>query len=287
VRFIFLVFLCLATGAVPGFAADVMPIRVSPSSIATLVQAPTQGALPSSSVAAPTASDSFMAPATLLGPAPPYVPRETDFTFEVGLVETGGEELVGGGFDYGVHIGRCVFSKSQTCQQYIDGLFGFAAREAETEGYFLGSLRWQYVNFPDRYSPFWRVFGGETVIARETRGWHPTGGVGFGVVNYLHERVDLRVELRVGRHERWFAQGILGFQIKIDRLLEYFAVKLKDLGVGAVGTVIEATGTAVKATGEGLGGIVHGVAAPFQSDSSKETKDSPQQPRKDSSPADP
>jgi hypothetical protein len=221
-----------------------------------------------------TGEGAFVKPTTLLGPAPPYVPWSREFSLELGLLESG-EELFNGGASYGVHLGRCVFSDSETCQQYLDALAGFAVREAETHGLFLGSLRWQYVNFPARYSPFWRVFAGESIVAKESRSWHPTGGVGFGVVNYLHEKVDLRLEIRVGKHDRWFMQGLLGFQIKVDHLLEYFAVKLKDLGVGAVGTVIEATGTAVKATGEGLGGIVEGVSAPFRGNEQKHDEQAP------------
>lgn len=105
-------------------------------------------------------------------------------------------------------------------------------------------------------------------------GWHPVVGGGFGVTTYLHDQVDLRVEIRAGYIDQAFVQGVMGFQIKADRLLQTFADQLKRLGYGTVGTVFEATGTAVQATGEGISGIVEGVSSPFRSDEKKENVES-------------
>jgi hypothetical protein len=224
-------------------------------------------------------------PRTLLGAAPPYVPREVDYSPELGVITTG-EELFWFGGNIGVHVGHCMFSQSETCQQYVELIGGAGVREAETHGLFLGSLRWQYVNFPDRYSPFWRLFSGASLLARGgERGWRGVGGVGVGVTTYLHKNVDLRLEFRAGLEDRPFAQGLIAAQIKVDRLLEYFALKLKDFGMGAVGTVLDATGTAVKATGEGLGGIVEGVSSQFREGDSSQKKDPAEKSAPDSVPA--
>jgi len=56
--------------------------------------------------------------------------------------------------------------------------------------------------------------------------------------------------------DRGFVVALVSAHVKTDRLLEYFARKLKDLGVGTVKTAIEATGTVIKATGEGVGSAV-------------------------------
>lgn len=209
-------------------------------------------------------------PKTLLGVAPPYLPRQTEYSLELGWMRAD-EDLFAAAASVGFHLGTCMFSRSETCQQYADALAGFAVREAQTYGDFWGSLRWQYVNLPDRYSPFWRVFGGTSYVRHGSEiGWHPVVGGGVGVTTYLHEKVDLRLEIRAGYIDQAFAQGVMGFQIKADRLLQTFADQLKRLGYGTVETVFEATGTAVQATGEGIGGIVEGVSSPFRSDETKE-----------------
>lgn len=203
-------------------------------------------------------------PSTLLGDGPPYVPRKTDYSLELGLMSAR-DDLFWAGAMMGAHLGPCVFSASETCQQFVDGIIGVAVREGETQGHFWLSPRWQYVNFPARFSPFWRVFGGIANIARpENRGMHGVFGGGAGVTTYLHDKVDLHAEARWVATDRVFYQVLLGINVKADRLLEYFAVKLKELGVGTVRTAIDATGTAIEATGEGLGGLMRGVISPFK-----------------------
>lgn len=203
-------------------------------------------------------------PDTLLGEAPPYVPRKTDYALESGLMSAR-DDLFWSAAMIGVHTGRCVFSLSETCQQFIDGFLGLGVRESETQGHFWLSPRWQYVNFPQRYSPFWRVFGGMASVARpENRGVFGVFGTGVGITTFLHDKVDLHAEARIVASDRVYYQLLLGINIKADRLLEYFALKLKDFGIGTVHTAIDATGTAIEATSEGLGGILKGVIAPFQ-----------------------
>ncbi len=203
-------------------------------------------------------------PGTLLGAAPPYVPRKTDYAFEGGMMSAR-DELFWAGAMMGAHVGRCVFSRSETCQQFVDGILGVGLREGETQGHFWLSPRWQFVNFPNRYSPFVRVFGGIANISRaEHRGAFGVFGGGIGITTYLHDKVDLHAETRVLMIDRALFQVLFGVNIKADRLIEYFAVKLKDFGLGTVHTAIDATGTAIEATGEGLGGILKGVIAPFK-----------------------
>ena len=171
------------------------------------------------------------------------------------------EDLAYLGGMMGANIGRCVFSESETCQQFVDALAGGGMRDGESYAFALASLRWQYVNLPDRFGPFWRIFAGGGEIHRSGRHWEPVFGAGYGITNYLHDKVDLRLEVRVGVIDRVFAQTLIGAQIKGDLLLSYFAAKLRDLGYGTISTAFEATGTALEATGEGLGGIVEGVSS--------------------------
>lgn len=203
-------------------------------------------------------------PETLLGPAPPYVPRATDYSIESGLM-TNRDDLFWVSGILGKHLGRCILTESETCQQYIDFHIGTGVREAETQGHFLTSVRWQYVNFPSRHSPYFRLLGGVASVQRpEFRGWRGVGGAGLGIVTYLHEKVDVRLEVRDITLDRSYLQVLIGFNFKVDRLLETFALKLRDFGVGTVETAIKATGTVIKATGEGVGGIVEGVSAPLR-----------------------
>jgi hypothetical protein len=182
------------------------------------------------------------------------------------------EDLIWGGGLIGVHTGRCLFVETDTCQQYLDGIVGIATRESETQTHLWASLRWQYVNVPDRHSTFWRLFGGAASLQKaETRGWKPVGGAGFGVITYLHDKVDLRLEARGLASDRLYGQALIGVHIKADRLLTVFARKLRDLGYGTFETAVEATGTAIKATGE----VVEGVASPFKD----EKPQTPQKPK--------
>lgn len=185
----------------------------------------------------------------------PFVPRDTDYSIEIGaMAENRSLYWIAG--NIGQHIGRCLLTTSQTCQQYIDGIIGVGGRDEETFGIFLGSLRWQFINFPRSWSPMLRLFGGVTrAHVREAKEWRPMYGAGIGVTTYLHERADLRFELRGGQMgDHAFAQGLIGIQFKADRLLEYFAVKLVELGITTAETAIKATEKAVEATGNVLKG---------------------------------
>ena len=198
-------------------------------------------------------------PKTLLEAGYPYVPQKTDYALELGVWQARDPSVWIGGL-IGEHMGKCLFTQSQTCQMYFDFIAAAAVREAETYGLFLISPRWQYVNFPDRASTFFRVFGGLSAVnVAAERTYKPAGGIGIGVTTYLHENVDLRAEVRAGGVDQSFIVGLLSAHVKTDRLLEFFASKLKDLGFGTVETAIEATGTVFKATGEGVGGAIEGL----------------------------
>lgn len=210
-------------------------------------------------------------PETLLGAGYPFVPRKIDYSLELGWMGAHRDALWVGG-QIGTHVGRCILTASETCQQYLDFIAGAGVREAESYGLFLGSARWQYVNFPDRASTFVRVFGGGGHVSREGLNiWRPAIGAGIGVTTYLHRNVDVRIELRSGAVDRAFIQAIGAVQIKADNLLEYFAMKLKEIGAGTARTVIEATGTVIDATGEGIGAAVDVVTPDSKNSSGKKS----------------
>ncbi len=199
----------------------------------------------------------------------PFVPQQTDYSIEIGAMsEKHSLYWVAG--NVGEHVGRCLFTSTQSCQQYLDLLIGIAGRDAETYGAFLGSVRWQFVNFPRSWSPLFRLYGG-ALRARVEQGksWRPTYGAGIGVVMYLHHNVDLRLETRLGYADRPIGQAIFAIQVKSDRLLEYFARRLAELGLSTVETAIQATGAAVKATGEGIAAGLQTVTSPFRKDEKK------------------
>lgn len=216
--------------------------------------------------------DSFE-PETLLGQSPPYVPRKYDYSLAFGYMSDS-EDLFIGSVGVGYGIGNCWLMGGPQCEQYLDVLGGLASREAKSHGMLLGSLRWQYVRFPSRHSPYWRVFlGTDQIRGNNESGWRTLSGVGIGITTYLHSKADLNLELRTGvqdfrfdESDRLIVQVLLGVQIKVDRLLQSFVLKLRDFGYGTVSTAIEAAGTAIEATGEGLSGLAKGVSSSFKKD---------------------
>ena len=215
-------------------------------------------------------------PETLLESGPTFQPRLIDYSIELALIHLD-QDLFWGGGSMGVQLGPCLFTQSLTCRQYLDGIIGVGVREGETDGLFLASLRWQYVHSEHRYSPFWRIFVGPANVNRAPgQKWTVAEGAGLGITTYLHDKIDLRFETRVGYIDRGFVEGVLGIQIKVDRLLTLFVKKMGEFGKGTVETAIEATGTVIKATGESIGGVANGVAAPFKDKSSKDK--TPEQP---------
>jgi hypothetical protein len=138
---------------------------------------------------------------------------------------------------------------SENCQLYADFVGGGGGQETDEVSMLMGGLRWQQVNYPSSWSPFARVLGGYMRSDIKDRVRHrPLAAAGFGVTRYLHERLDFRVEGRLGVAHKAFSQVTVGLQIKIDKWVDYFASKMKALGRGTV----EATGDILHATGDAL-----------------------------------
>ena len=156
----------------------------------------------------------------------------------------------------GQHVGRCILTSSQTCQQYIDGIAGVGGRDAETFGLFLGSLRWQFVNFPRSWSPLIRLAAGPMRFqTADEDGWSFVYGIGVGAIAFLHDKVDLRIESRILQsQDHTMAQAMLSIHFKADRLIIYFAEKLEEIGISTV----------------------RGVTAPFRSSDKSKSEDKPQ-----------
>lgn len=186
----------------------------------------------------------------------PFVPYNIDYGIEFGT-GWGRENTYHFGANFGTHLGRCVFSESQTCQQYADALLTNWGREGQSMTSLQASLRWQFVSFPSPWSPFARIALGGGAFRRPDRdGQAVLASVGYGVATYLHPRADLRFELRLGWAEVPVGQILMSVQIKTDRWLSYFASKARDLGAGT----ISATGSVLKTT-VGVTGQVVDTAA--------------------------
>ena len=168
----------------------------------------------------------------------PLVPMKWDYGAEVGgLINTQNNYWVGA--NIGRHMGTCMFSFSETCQQYFDLLGGIGGRESYTHYLGLASLRWQFIHFPEFWSPFVRVMGGyiHSIEPDDVRR-RLTYGAGLGVATYLHERMDLRMEWRLMAADgKPWGQLFLSFQLKVDEWVDYFATKVKDLGTGVLTTL--------------------------------------------------
>lgn len=184
-----------------------------------------------------------------------YVPQSREYFLDIGSSwEERSMYWVGGAM--GFHLGRCAFSASQTCQQFLDGIVGISGADGLTMGLALASLRWQFVNFPKVAAPAVSVFAGLENIHDGSRNKETLAyGMGLGFVASVHERMDLKFEVRVGygQGEAIWSQAFVSLGLKLDKWVDYFATKLHDLGVGTV----EATGGVIKktieTTGEALG----------------------------------
>lgn len=198
----------------------------------------------------------------------PYMPHKWDYGLELGGMEIK-KDLYWIGGNLGYNVGTCVLTKSPSCQQYMDVLLGSSGRDGETNWYGVLSLRWQFVNFPDTYSPIARVFAGVmNRIADGTNKQFFVYGLGYGMTTYLHPRADLRLESRVGWGQGIgsFTQAFVSVELKLSRWLDFFAGKLEKVGVGTgkifktgigtTGRVIKGTGNVLKKGAEGTGTIL-------------------------------
>ncbi|MCB0365829.1 MAG: hypothetical protein H6624_19350 [Bdellovibrionaceae bacterium] len=177
-----------------------------------------------------------------------YAPQNREYFLDIGSMwENRNMYWVGGLM--GFHLGRCVFSKSQTCQQFFDGVIGIAGSDGLTTGVALAGLRWQFVNFPDAFSPSVSIYAGLENFHDSIRNKEAfTYGLGYGLTTAVHERMDLKFEVRVGygHDEAIWSQAFVSLGLKLDKWVDYFAEKLKGLGEGTA----EVTGKAIKKTFE-------------------------------------
>ncbi len=189
----------------------------------------------------------------------PYVPQKKDYGFEIGsmAMKTG---LYWLGINFGLNGGSCFKIENPNCQQYWDLGFGAGGKEAETQ--YIGeiSARFQFVHFPSSWSPFARGFIGiQNTIMPDNTGHTFTYGLGGGITRNVHEKLDLRFEVRAGYSYQAYFQGIIGLQFKIDKNIEHFGNKLKELGLDTVrqtGRVLKGT---VEGTVEGTGKLLQGI----------------------------
>lgn len=174
----------------------------------------------------------------------PYVPEKHEYNFELGGMWEQ-ETLNWLGLKYGRHMGHCMFSKDEKCQQFLDFNAGVGHRSGTTEGLFLVGPRWQYVKFPEPYSPSFQIFGGMMSV-HDNAGERNFGvyGVAAALTMSLHRKLNIKWESRIGGGEQLWAQTFISFSLKIDDWVDQFSGQMKKMG----STTLEATGTILKST---------------------------------------
>ncbi|MBT4763049.1 MAG: hypothetical protein HOO06_15250 [Bdellovibrionaceae bacterium] len=181
----------------------------------------------------------------------PYVPQKREYGFELGAMWEQ-QNLYWIGAYAGFHLGTCMLSESQSCQQYFDVIGGAGGREGLTEGLVLGAIRWQFVSFPKFISPSARLFAGAMNIRGDGNDRNiPVFGVGYGLSAAVHEAIDLKLNFRVGGGEKTWSQTFFTVSVKFDTVINYFAARLTAFGdkaVNVTGKVIDGTGTVLKGT---------------------------------------
>lgn len=167
----------------------------------------------------------------------PFVPEKYDYAFQLGGAWEE-HSLYWMGAQVGRHLGTCILSESQTCQQYADLIAGVSGREGQTLGLLLGGLRWQWVNFPSSHSPSIELLAGAINYRDSNRERQVfTYGLGAGWTVAVHEKVDLSLDWRVGHGEKIWSQVAVGVHIKMEKWLQYFADRLRHLGGAALRSV--------------------------------------------------
>ena len=192
----------------------------------------------------------------------PYIPEKFDYYVELGsLWEQRSQFWMGAGF--GRHLGRCVLSSSQTCQQYWDLIGGFGGRDGLTTGIALTGVRWQFVDFPKLYSPSVSLFAGYMSVRDNDRDLSIlTYALGYGITTSLHKRVDLRIEARAGMGDEVWSQALFAFHLKLDKWVDYFGAKLKKFGVKAFNSTTDTIGSGLKSTGDAVEGLFNETSKP-------------------------
>ena len=187
-----------------------------------------------------------------------YVPEKMEYNFELGSMwEANNQYWLGG--NMGFHIGRCMFSKSHSCQQYADFTAGAGGRSGYTNGVLFSSVRWQFTDLKKRLVPHIRVLMGAINHRDETRDRTVFAyGVGYGVTTSVHKRLDLKFEVRGGYGDKWWSQSFVSFSLKFDQFVDYFAKKLEDMGMAGrlVKDTAKFTGKVIKGTVETTGKVI-------------------------------
>lgn len=174
----------------------------------------------------------------------PYIPEKNEYQAEIGGMWEE-NNLYWLGLTYGRHLSACRYFNSEKCQQYLDFTGGVGGREGYTEGLALVGLRWQYVSFPNPYSPSFSLFGGLMNIRDNDRD-RQVGvyGVNFGYTITLHEKLNVKWENRIGGGDHLWVQSMLSMSLKIDKYVDAFSDKMKKFGKATVDT----TGSVLKST---------------------------------------
>ena len=188
----------------------------------------------------------------------PYIPENKEYNLEVGTMWEKNDQYWLGGL-LGFHIGRCILSQSETCQQYADFIGGVGGREGITDGTFLSSVRWQFTDLHAKGAQLARIMVG-VMNQRDNERDRTifTYGIGYGWTTSVHKRLDLKIEGRIGYGDRVWGQIFVGFAIKLDRWVDYFAQRLEDMGVAGQflkGTA-DITGKVIKGTVETTGKVL-------------------------------
>ncbi len=191
----------------------------------------------------------------------PYIPEKKEYNVEFGSMwEKNDQYWIGGLLGY--HIGTCMFSHSETCQQYADFIGGVGGREGMTNGMAMSSLRWQFSNLSDNKVAHARIMLGVMNHRDEERDRSVFAyGIGYGWTTSIHERLDVKIEARVGGGDRLWGQTFVSFSFKLDKWVDYFAQKLESMGMAGrflKGTA-ELTGKVIQGTVETTGKVLKGT----------------------------
>ena len=182
----------------------------------------------------------------------PYVPESKEYQFELGGMWEE-ENMYWLGLTFGQHLGRCVYSESTKCQQYLDYHLGWGSRESYSNSMAALSLRWQYVYFPEPFSPSFRLLLGGQKLKDDNRDhFHMVYGLGAGFTASLHKNFDMKLEGRVGGGSEPWTMLMISFNLKIDNWVQDFKNKVQKLGEDTW----DVSGQIIKGTVEAPGSVI-------------------------------